>query len=54
MRDKVIRFRHDMRNAENGEIAATCELTAVHLDRKVRKAVAFEPDICAAAEKLVL
>jgi acyl-CoA thioesterase FadM len=29
MRDKVIRFVHEMRNAELGEIAAVCELTAV-------------------------
>jgi acyl-CoA thioester hydrolase len=54
IRDKVIRFRHDMRNAENGEIAATCDLTAVHLDRQVRKSAAFEPAIRAAAEKLML
>ena len=52
MREKVLRFRHDMRNAESGELAATCELTVVHLDRRSRKAVAFEADIRARAEKL--
>ena len=40
---KSIRFRHEMRNAETGEIAAVCEITAVHLDREARKSVAF-PD----------
>jgi acyl-CoA thioester hydrolase len=41
LRDKSIRFRHEMRNAETGEIAASCEITAVHLDRKARKAIPF-------------
>jgi len=43
VRDKSIRFRHEMRNAETGEIAAICEITGVHMDRKARKAVAL-PD----------
>jgi acyl-CoA thioester hydrolase len=41
LRDKSIRFRHQMRNAETGEIAASCEITGVHLDRRTRKGVAF-------------
>ena len=41
MRDKSIRFRHEMRNAETGEIAAACEITGVHMDRQARKSVAF-------------
>jgi acyl-CoA thioester hydrolase len=40
---KSIRFRHEMRNAETGEIAAVCEITAVHLDREAHKSVPF-PD----------
>jgi acyl-CoA thioester hydrolase len=40
---KSIRFRHEMRNAETDEIAAVCEITAVHLDREAHKSVAF-PD----------
>ena len=39
--DKSIRFRHEMRNAETGEIAASCEITGVHLDRRTRKSVPF-------------
>jgi acyl-CoA thioester hydrolase len=40
---KSIRFRHEMRNAETGEIAAVCEITAVHLDRQAHKSIPF-PD----------
>ena len=43
IRDKVIRFVHEMRNAERGEVAATCELTCVHMDRAARKSRPF-PD----------
>jgi acyl-CoA thioester hydrolase len=41
VRDKSLRFVHEMRNAETGEIAAVCEFTGVHLDRKMRKSVPF-------------
>jgi acyl-CoA thioester hydrolase len=34
-----------MRNAETGEIAATCEITGVHTDRQARKSVPFAPAI---------
>jgi acyl-CoA thioester hydrolase len=50
LRDKSIRFRHDMRNAETGEIAASCEITAVHLDRQARKAIAFTDGVRSIAE----
>jgi acyl-CoA thioester hydrolase len=39
--DKSIRFLHEMRNGETGEIAAICEITGVHMDRQARKSVAF-------------
>ena len=45
LRDKSIRFLHEMRNAETGEIAATCEITAVHLDRAAHKSIPFPPEI---------
>jgi len=41
LRDKSIRFRHDMTNAETGETAAFCEITAVHMDRGLRKSAPF-------------
>src|SRR5580704_3209530 len=49
IRDTSIRFLHEMRNAETGEITATCEITAVHLDRALRKSTAFSSDIREAA-----
>jgi acyl-CoA thioester hydrolase len=51
IRDKSIRFLHEMRNAETGEIAATCEITAVHLDRQARKSAPFTAAIRKSAEK---
>jgi len=41
IREKSIRFLHEMRNAETGEIAATCEFTGVHIDRQARKSAPF-------------
>jgi acyl-CoA thioester hydrolase len=38
-----------MRNAETGEIAATCEFVGVHMDRQARKSTAFAPTIRDAA-----
>jgi acyl-CoA thioester hydrolase len=52
VRERVIRFVHEMRNAERNEVAAICETTAVHLDRKTRKSCAFPPAVRMNAEKL--
>lgn len=48
-RDKSIRILHEMRNAETGEIAATCEIAAVHIDRNARQSTPFAPAIRYAA-----
>jgi acyl-CoA thioester hydrolase len=53
IREKSIRFRHDMRNAETGEIAAFCEITGVHMDRQARKSVAFAEAIRRTAAGLI-
>jgi len=37
-RSRVLRFVHEMRNAETDEIAAVCELTGVHIDATARRA----------------
>jgi acyl-CoA thioester hydrolase len=50
VREKAIRFLHEMRNIEKGTIAATTEITAVQLDRQTRKACPFPSEIRAAAE----
>jgi acyl-CoA thioester hydrolase len=49
VRDKTVRFIHEMRNVETGEIAATCEMTAAHLDRKARRSTPWPPEIHRAA-----
>jgi acyl-CoA thioester hydrolase len=49
IRDKSIQFLHEMRNAETGETAATCEITGVHMDRQARKSALFAPAIRAMA-----
>ena len=43
VREKVIRFAHEMRKVDTGEIAATTTLTAVHFDIVARRSCAF-PD----------
>ncbi len=45
MREKVVRFVHEMRNSETGEIAAVCTLTGVHIDAQTRKSCALPPEI---------
>jgi acyl-CoA thioester hydrolase len=44
---------HEMRNAESDEVAAVCELTAVHISRETRRAVPFPPEILSRAEALL-
>jgi acyl-CoA thioester hydrolase len=45
VREKVVRFVHEMRNHERGEVCAISELTGVHIDRQMRKACPFQPGI---------
>jgi acyl-CoA thioester hydrolase len=45
MRERVIRFYHEMTNDETGEIAATTIITGVHMDTQARKACPFPDDI---------
>ena len=45
VREKVIRFVHELVNVEKDEVAATSELTAVHLDLLTRKACPLPEEI---------
>jgi acyl-CoA thioester hydrolase len=45
IKDKVLRFTHEMRNTQSGETAATTTLTAVFLDTSARKATSFPADV---------
>jgi acyl-CoA thioester hydrolase len=53
VRDRSIRFKHEMRNAETGEVAAVCEITGVHMDRQARKSTAFSDSIRRTAARLL-
>ena len=53
LRAKVVRFLHEMRNADTGEVAALCELTGVHIDTTTRKSCPIPEDIQACARELV-
>jgi acyl-CoA thioester hydrolase len=53
MREKVIRFEHEMLNSNSGETCARCEQTTVHIDANARKASAFPAAIRAAAEAAI-
>jgi len=43
VKDRSIKFTHDMRKLDSDEVAATTTLTGVHLDSVARRACAF-PD----------
>jgi acyl-CoA thioester hydrolase len=47
MRERVIRFEHVMYVGDTDEVAARCEITGVHIDRRTRKATPFPEDIMA-------
>jgi acyl-CoA thioester hydrolase len=51
--EKRLRVRHDMHNTERGTLAASCEITAVHLDKKAHKSCPFPAAIRRAAEPLL-
>jgi acyl-CoA thioester hydrolase len=51
LREKSIRFVHEMRDAETGEVAAICEITGVHMDRHARRATPFADAIRLAASR---
>ena len=53
IREKVLRFAHEMRNLETGEIAATTILTDVHLDTQLRKSCPFPPSVLERARELI-
>jgi acyl-CoA thioester hydrolase len=52
-RVRRIQFIHTMRNTETDQIASICDLTAVHMDRRVRKACPFPESVRVAAERLI-
>jgi acyl-CoA thioester hydrolase len=51
--DRKIVIAHEMRDVERDEVCATCELTAVHIDRSSRRAIPFPPAVRTRAESLL-
>ena len=53
VKDKAIRFAHEMRNDETGEVAARTVLVAVHLDTSTRKSCALPGDVRDRAHSMI-
>ena len=53
VREKVVRFEHEMINAGDGSICARCEQVAVHIDASQRRAAPFAPAIRATVERAI-
>jgi acyl-CoA thioester hydrolase len=49
-----MKFVHEMRNDESGEIAAVCALTGVHIDTQTRKSCALPDEILHRGRELVV
>jgi acyl-CoA thioester hydrolase len=53
MREKSVRFFHEMTNNESGEIAAVTILTGVQIDATTRKSRPFEENVLAQGRSLL-
>ena len=53
VRDKSIRFGHEMINESSGEVAASTILSAVHLDTGARRATSFAEPIREQADRML-
>lgn len=45
LKEKAIRFFHEMRNEATGEVSAITVLTGVHLDTRIRKSCPFPAEV---------
>ena len=54
MRERVIRFYHEMRDDESGEIAAATTITGVHMDTLSRKSSSFPQQILDRGKEMVV
>ncbi len=53
VREKVLKFGHEMVNVESGEVAATTEFTGVHFDTKARRACPIPAEVAERARALL-
>jgi len=54
VKEKSIRFVHEMTNDETGELAARTTLLGVYFDTTARKSRTLPPDVRERAERLIL
>ncbi|MBL8502484.1 MAG: acyl-CoA thioesterase [Rhodocyclaceae bacterium] len=54
LREKVLRFRHELYNTETGEVASTCEFTVVCLDPEARRSRPFPAECAEKARPLMI
>jgi acyl-CoA thioester hydrolase len=54
MKEKVVRFFHEMKNEETGEVSAVTVLTGVYMDAQARKACPFPEDILARVREMIV
>ncbi len=54
VREKVVRFYHEMRNEETGEIAATTVLKGVHMDTGARKSCPLPVEIIERGKGMII
>ncbi|MEW5888514.1 MAG: thioesterase family protein [Pseudomonadota bacterium] len=53
LREKVLRFRHELYDTGTGEVCADCEFTVVCLDPQTRKSRPFPPHVADKARALM-
>jgi acyl-CoA thioester hydrolase len=54
MKEKSIRFFHEMRNEETGEVAAIAVYTGVHTDSESRRACPFPSEIMEQGQAMIV
>jgi len=54
MREKVIRYVHEMRNDETGERSAAMIVTSVHMDTEKRKSFPFPKEILDSGRAMII
>jgi acyl-CoA thioester hydrolase len=54
VKEKVIRFRHEMTNDETGELAASTSLVVVYFDLAARESKPLPPDVREGAKKMIV
>lgn len=54
IREKVVRFFHEMRNEATGDISAVTVLTGVHMDTRARKSCPFPDEVIARGRAMIV